>query len=293
MKVLVTGVFGFIGSKIAEELHKLGADVTGIDNFTTNTDKFYLESIRRVKRLTTVNSLPVSIESFCAVSSEEELKKFNVVIHCAAYARVQNSIDKDIPYYENNVGQTTRLLEKFDKCTNTRFIFLSSSSVVSDKELYPYSKSKKMAEEIVQSRKGSIVVRLFNVYGPDMPEYGVNSTLVGRLMYAIRNRFPIKLYGDGSIRRDFTHVDDVSRVIGELTVKGWGNTTLMDIGSGESVSIKEVMDVSGVKVNKQDSLPMESTVTKADTKVMKSCVINPPLQRVLQFIKAYRDQYSE
>lgn len=256
-KVIVTGSMGFVGLNLANRLHNKGYDVIGVDNLSTNTPEYYIEQFKRkewekqhIKKISDLHR-PI-------------FENVDTVYHLGAKARVQNSIDNSYEYMNNNIVSTafiTAMCHKY-KC---KLIFISSSSVSSENKLSPYSESKLICENIVRSLQGSKIIRLFNVYGYNMPEDGDNSTLVGRINKALKENTNITLYGNGEKKRDFTFV---SQVVDSLIKIGENKTfpfsEKIELGTGKPVSIIDVLKASKVKYNIEPDKDYESKETKAN-----------------------------
>jgi UDP-glucose 4-epimerase len=83
------------------------------------------------------------------------------------------------------------------------------------------------------------ILRCANVYGPGEPTHG-SQGLIGITRSAIRARRPVDVFGDGSTRRDFVHVDDVAGAVVALAARPDG-VRILNVGSGSSVSVHEVI----------------------------------------------------
>ena len=83
------------------------------------------------------------------------------------------------------------------------------------------------------------ILRCANVYGPGEPTHG-SQGLIGVTRSAIRAHRPVDVFGDGSTRRDFVHVDDVAGAVVALAARPDG-VRILNVGSGSSVSVHEVI----------------------------------------------------
>jgi UDP-glucuronate 4-epimerase len=226
MAVLVTGGAGFIGSHLIERL--LATDtsekVVCLDDF----NNFYDPALKRANaaRFAADPRVGVVEQSFCDLAAtrrvlvEHDVRR---IVHLGAYGGVRASIENPLIYEESNVRGTLALLEATRGRPIERFLLASSSSVygagatVPFREeaplgapMSPYAASKRAAELWVATWRQlyalpSVILRLFSVYGPRVrPDLAMhvfaNAIVSGR---------PIPLYGDGSVRRDFTHVSDI------------------------------------------------------------------------------------
>ena len=224
MKVLVTGGGGFIGSHLCETLVGLGRDVIALDNF----DPFYDEAIKRRNIAGCLEHNRFKLvegdirDRPCVESLLEEVRP-EIVVHLAAKAGVRPSIADPPGYQDVNVHGTVVLLEAAQKFSVKKFIFGSSSSVYGnnkkipfaetdnvDGPISPYAATKKAGELLCYTYHhlygiDTTCLRFFTVYGPrQRPDLAIHK--FARLIEADQ---PIPVFGDGSMMRDFTYIDDV------------------------------------------------------------------------------------
>lgn len=224
MKNLVTGAAGFIGSHLCERLIADGKDVIGLDNF----DPFYDSAIKKrnlsglleSKRFQFVEG---DIRDTGCVEGITGSNQIECVIHLAAKAGVRPSIVDPLGYMDVNLNGTAILLEAARKHGIRTFIFASSSSVYGnnkkvpfaetdnvDYPISPYAATKKAGELLCHTyshlyEMNINCLRLFTVYGPrQRPDLAIHK--FARLIEAGR---PIPVFGDGSMRRDFTYIEDI------------------------------------------------------------------------------------
>ena len=224
MKVLVTGAAGFIGSHLTERLIARGDEVVGLDNF----DTFYDPHVKRANiepalaggRFELVEG---DIRDGACVEGILAGGDIDVIVHLAAKAGVRPSIDDPVGYVDVNINGTVVMLEAARKAGTKRFVFASSSSVYGnnrkvpfaetdnvDYPISPYAATKKAGELICHTYShlygiGMTCLRFFTVYGPrQRPDLAIHK--FARLILAGK---PIPVFGDGSMRRDFTYIDDI------------------------------------------------------------------------------------
>ncbi len=224
MKILVTGAAGFIGSHLCERLLSQGRQVVGLDNF----DPFYDAAIKRrnLKQLLESESFELvegDIRDAGCVESVLAQGGFEVIVHLAAKAGVRPSIEDPVGYMDVNINGTMVMLEAARKYGIKKFIFASSSSVYGnnmkvpfcetdnvDYPISPYAATKKAGELICHTYShlygiGMTCLRFFTVYGPrQRPDLAIH-----KFARKIEAGEPIPVFGDGSMRRDFTYIDDV------------------------------------------------------------------------------------
>jgi len=222
MKVLLTGVAGFIGSHVAEELLLCGHRVVGLDSF----DPFYPRAVKE-KNLERVLADPSFAFIGADIRDREALgavpADIDAIVHLAALAGVRPSIQNPAAYMDVNVVGTGTLLDFARELGVRSFVFASSSSVYGERErgpfneddpvdhpISPYAATKKAGELIAHTYHhlfdlDVLCLRFFTVYGPrQRPDLAIHK--FARLMDAGR---PIPVYGDGSTQRDYTYVDDI------------------------------------------------------------------------------------
>jgi UDP-glucuronate 4-epimerase len=253
-RILVTGAAGFIGSHLCEALVGRGDEVVGLDNL----DQFYDPAIKR-RNLAALSGN----EAFEFVQGDirdralvERLLAggIEVVVHLAARAGVRPSIEQPLLYQDVNINGTMVLLEACRKLGVSRFIFSSSSSVYGNNEKVPFSESdnvdfpispyaatKKAGELICHCyhhlyRLDVTCLRFFTVYGPrQRPDLAIH-----KFAALIEAGKPIPVFGDGTMMRDFTYIDDiidgVVRAIDRC--KGFH---IYNLGESEPVSLADLI----------------------------------------------------
>jgi len=256
MTVLITGAAGFIGSHLAEKLLRDGHRVLGIDNF----DPFYDTAIKRqnaeiLASYQGFSLLEADIRDRAAVNSLMAQHP-NVVVHLAAKAGVRPSIEQPLEYVDVNLMGTTQLLDSMKEHGIKRMLFASSSSVYGNQVKVPFSESDDVGFPIspyaATKRSGELLchayhhlyamdiacMRFFTVYGPrQRPDLAIRKFTD----LAIRNQ-PIPLFGDGSSRRDYTFVDDITDGIRALLEKHLSGYGIFNLGCGSPVTLLEMVE---------------------------------------------------
>jgi UDP-glucuronate 4-epimerase len=220
---LVTGGAGFIGSHLVDCLLADEWITTVLDNF----DDFYDPLIKRAnieKHLTATNYRLVEADIRDAHALDVNLTgKFDVIIHLAGRAGVRPSIAEPDLYQDVNVHGTLNLLEFARKRGIGQFVFASSSSVYGINPTVPWSEENsvlrpispyaatKVAGELFGHAYSHLygmrflALRFFTVYGPKQrPDLAIH-----KFARQILEGRPITVFGDGSMRRDYTYVGDI------------------------------------------------------------------------------------
>lgn len=228
MKLLITGVAGFIGAHLAARLKNVpDTEIYGIDNLNT-----YYDPALKTARLDHLCPHITFYEADIADDGKlkDILRRVNpdVVVHLAAQAGVRHSFKQPMDYVNSNLVGHVSLLEATCATPSVRrLIYASSSSVYSGVNTSPFLESMllgtpkslyaatKVANEVLSDTYSSlnkldmIGLRFFTVYGPwgrpDMAYWiFAKSIIEGR---------EIKLFNHGDIRRDFTYIDDITGAI--------------------------------------------------------------------------------
>ncbi|MCK5895532.1 MAG: NAD-dependent epimerase [Cocleimonas sp.] len=227
MKVLVTGVAGFIGSAIAEALLQRGDEVIGIDNLNDYYDvslkKARLERITHTQKPIAFNFIKMDIANRNAMETLFTEEQFDAVINLAAQAGVRYSLENPLAYVESNITGFAHLLEGCRHHHVKHFVYASSSSIYGLNESMPfsvhdnvdhpvslYAASKKSGELMAHSYSHlyglpTTGLRFFTVYGPwSRPDMAML-----KFTHKIVAGEEIDVYNYGKHRRDFTYIDDI------------------------------------------------------------------------------------
>lgn len=220
-RVLLTGCAGFIGSHTTERLLAGGHTVRGVDMFTDNYDP----GLKRANLKVALTDPKFELLEVDLVEADpvELLGGIDVVLHLAGQPGVRASwADGFDIYVKRNIEATQRLLEAARGSSIERFAAASSSSVYGDAETYPtaetavpkpvspYGVTKLAAEHLCTlyaSNFGvpTVSLRYFTVFGPRQR----TDMALRRMIDSALNNRPFPLYGDGSVSRSFTYIDDV------------------------------------------------------------------------------------
>jgi UDP-glucuronate 4-epimerase len=225
MRLLVTGIAGFIGSHLTERLLARGHEVTGLDNF----DPFYDRRIKEAN-LAPLRALGdrvplVEGDILDAALLDRVLGagRFDAVVHLAALAGVGPSLGDPARYVRVNVEGTTLIADAMVRHGIRRLVFASSSSVYGantkvpfdeddrvDDPVSPYAASKRGAELSLRAAVYTTgidvaALRYFTVYGPrQRPDMAIH-----KFTRAIDRGEPVLLRGSGETSRDYTFIDDI------------------------------------------------------------------------------------
>ncbi len=223
-RILLTGGAGFIGSHVAEALIRRGTKLSIVDNL----DDFYARSRKQLNLQEILSTggydfFEADVRDMEALRKIAERVQPEIVIHLAARAGVRPSIAQPALYESVNVAGTVNLLEIAREFKVQRLIFGSSSSVYGISNAVPFSEddlktrpispyaATKLAAELMGYTYThlygltTLCLRFFTVYGPrQRPDLAIH-----KFTALIESGKPIPVYGDGSMGRDYTYVDDI------------------------------------------------------------------------------------
>ena len=295
MKALVTGAAGFIGSHFCERLLGDGWTVVGVDNF----DDFYDPQIKRRNIdscLKNKNFQLVEADIRDSGAMDKAISDgVEIIVHLAARAGVRPSIAQPLLYADVNVNGTMVLLEVAKKHKTGKFIFGSSSSVYGNNKkvpfserdsvdfpISPYAATKKAGELICHTYHHLYDIpvtclRLFTVYGPrQRPDLAIH-----KFARLIEQGKPIPVYGDGTMMRDFTYIDDIIDGVVAAMQKCSG-FNIYNLGESRPIAVNdlvtEIEKALGKKAVKEYLPPQPGDVerTYADvTKAVRELGYNP------------------
>lgn len=286
MSILVTGGAGFIGSHLIERLLAAGkSPVVCVDSF----NDYYDPRLKRANIQGFESDLRVAVVEADICQAEAMVRLFATqqitqVAHLGAYAGVRPSVADPFTYERNNVGGTLALLEAARRHPVERFLLVSSSTVygrgatspfVEDAPLgiplSPYGATKRAAELLGLTyfdlhRVPVVCLRPFSVYGPRLrPDLAV--AIFAKQIAAGQ---PVPLFGDGSIRRDFTHVDDIcTAMLAALDAAAVAGEAI-NLGHHSPIAMSDVIQTIAAaigrpaKIDYQPAKPEDMPLTYAD-----------------------------
>jgi UDP-glucuronate 4-epimerase len=260
MKILITGVAGFIGYHLAQRLLAEGHEIYGIDNLNDYYDIALKQA--RLNRLLPQPNFKFQHLDISDRSLIEELflaNKFDSVVHLAAQAGVRYSLHNPHAYVDSNVVGFTNILEGCRHSQIKHLVFASSSSVYGANTKIPFAVSDnvdrpislyaatKKANELMAHAYSHLYqipitgLRFFTVYGP----WGRPDMAYFKFVKAIIEDRAIDVYNFGKMKRDFTYIDDVIegvvRVINKPPINSSDRPAykLYNLGNNNPVELQE------------------------------------------------------
>ncbi|MFC5212805.1 UDP-glucose 4-epimerase GalE [Streptomyces coerulescens] len=265
MTWLITGGAGYIGAHVARAMTGAGEHVLVLDDLSAGYPARLPGDVTLVEGSSLDGDLLKRVFAEHAVTG---------VVHLAARKQVGESVAQPARYYRENVGGLTTLLEAVAESGIERFVFSSSAAVYGNPDVdlitedtpcapvNPYGETKLAGEWLVRAAGrahgiSTVCLRYFNVAGaaaPELADTGVFNIVPMVFDRLTRGEAP-RIFGDdyptpdGTCVRDYIHVADLAeahlaaaRRLGEPDA---GGDLTVNIGSGEGVSVRELITVIG------------------------------------------------
>ena len=331
MRILITGIAGFIGSELARNLDSNNQSIIGLDNFNdyydVNLKKARIDSL---KNNSSLEILEIDIVDKTKVEEIFEQFRPTHVIHLAAQAGVRYSIDNPQAYVDSNLVGFMNILEACRKYPVKHLIYASSSSVYGGNKVAPFSTdhnvdhpvslyaATKKANELMAHAYSHLYnipttgLRFFTVYGPwgrpDMAYFSFTKDII--------EGNPIKVYNHGQMERDFTYIDDIVEAIIKLIDmppvgnKDWDESKdsisesfapykIYNIGNNNPVSLMRFINAIEKAVGKEakkiymDMQPGDVLRTYADVSDLEKDIGFKPKTTIEEGIQKFVDWYKE
>jgi UDP-glucuronate 4-epimerase len=318
VKVLVTGVAGFIGMHCAERLAARGHEVIGLDNLNSYYSVELKEArLARLSDLAGVRTERLDLADAAALEQLVAASKPERVLHLAAQAGVRYSLENPAAYVQSNLVGFANLLEACRRHPPQHLVYASSSSVYGANHKLPWSETDDVDRPIslyaATKRSNELMahvyshlfgipttgLRYFTVYGPwgrpDMsPVLFAQAIMLGK---------PIRMFNHGDMQRDFTYIDDVVegtvRVLERIPSESppWA---LFNIGNHRPVALPDYIAALEAALGKKaltESAPMQPgdvQSTYADTERLSRATgfaPSTPLEQGLAEFAAWFKRY--
>lgn len=298
--ILVTGAAGFVGMHACVAFLERGYRVVGVDNLTP-----YYDVQLKHDRIAQIRSIGGDAFSFSNIdiadhSALRSVKpgSFKAIVHLAAQAGVRYSIEQPFAYAHSNLLGMTSVLELARHASPAHFVYASSSSVYGGNTKVPFSESdrvdrpvsfyaatKRANEAMAYSychlfRVPTTGLRFFTVYGP----WGRPDMAPWLFTDAILRGKPIKVFGQGELKRDFTYIDDIVEALVKVTesvpaLNSDGEPhALFNIGNNQPNTVNELIDAieratgRGAIRQPHPMPPGDVPITYADTDALRRAV---------------------
>ena len=257
---LVTGVAGFIGSNLLDELLRLGQSVVGLDDFSTGHQS-NLDDVLTAHPEAAGRFRMVVGDIRDARACRDACQSVEFVLHQAALGSVPRSVHDPVTSAQVNVDGFLQILVAARDAGVKRVVYASSSSVYGDstvlpqrenetgRPLSPYAATKacdEMFAGVFERTYGTstIGLRYFNVFGRRQDPEGPYAAVIPLWISKLLHGEPCSIFGDGETSRDFCHVANVveANILSALA-PGDAAGDVYNIACGESTSLNQLFRV--------------------------------------------------
>ena len=277
MRVIITGIAGFIGSHLAQELLKEDVEIIGIDNLSSGLES----NLKLLKELDKDNKITfhnIDIRDLDAMKDAVKDLKVDSVFHLAALVSVQESIDNPLKSGSINIAGTQNVLELARYCNAKRIMFSSSAAVYGDeptlpknensivKPISPYGMEKYVGEQYMKIYSDlygleAVVFRYFNVYGERQNPASDYSGVISIFNDRLKKNEGANIYGDGEQYRDFVYVKDVVKANILAMKKENLKYEVFCVGTGAKTTVNELYEALKNRYNSdKESTHLEARV---------------------------------
>ena len=282
MNILITGIAGFIGSKLAETLLEDKINVYGIDNLNSYySARLKKLRLNRLKKYNNFKFYKIDIKNKFIINKLKNLKKIDVIFHFAAQAGVRYTLSNPEKYFHDNIKSYFNILELAKQKKVKKLFFASSSSVYGDQNTYPLKEKIKLKEKNIYgfSKKINeissefysrifgfkiIGLRFFTVFG----EWGRPDMLIFKYLKMNLDKKKFFLNFNGKHYRDFTYIGDVVKILKKLLKSKFKkNYEIYNVCSNKP---KKIIDV----IKKINQLNINFKYTNSFSEELKKVEVN-------------------
>ena len=326
MKILITGVAGFIGSTLAEKLIERGDEVTGIDNLNNYYDvTLKMSRLQRLQDSNRFNFQKIDISDRLGIQNLFLETKIETVVNLAAQAGVRYSMENPFSYVDSNLVGFGNILEASRLAKTKHLVYASSSSVYGANSKLPFSEkdnvdhpislyaASKKANELMAHAYSHLYqipttgLRFFTVYGP----WGRPDMALFKFTKGILEGQAIPVFNKGQMVRDFTYIDDIvegvvrvidnpARIFKGENQPDRSNSApyrIYNIGNNQQVQLMDYISAIEKKLGKKailELLPMQDgdvPVTEADVQSLETVFHYRPRITVEEGVGRFVDWY--
>ncbi|WP_309676517.1 NAD-dependent epimerase/dehydratase family protein [Pseudomonas sp.] len=249
-RILVTGGAGFIGSHLVEALLESGYSVRVLDDLSSG--KLSNLPIDRCHLTLVVGDVAD------APTVERAMKDCCAVVHLAAVASVQASVDDPVATHQSNFVGTLNICEAMRQAGVRRVVYASSAAIYGNNgdglaitedtpknPLTPYAADKLASEHFLdfyrrQHGLEPVILRFFNIYGPRQDPSSPYSGVISIFSERAQKKLPITVYGDGEQTRDFVYVNDLVKVLVQAVGESKPCIEPVNVGFNRSTSVNDL-----------------------------------------------------
>ena len=254
LPILITGGAGFIGSNLVDVLIARGDSVRVLDNLSTGK-RSNLPADARVEL--------VVGDVADAQTVRQALQGCGAVVHLAAVASVQASVEDPVGTHQSNLVGTLNLCEAMREAGVRRVVFASSAAVygnngegqaidedVPKAPLTPYAADKLASEHYLdfyrrQHGLEPVIFRFFNIYGPRQDPSSPYSGVISIFTERAQKGLPIAVFGDGEQTRDFLYVGDLVELLVQALERTDAQEGAINVGLNRATSLNELLAAIG------------------------------------------------
>ena len=277
MNILVTGGAGAVGTNLIEELLKEGHKVTSWDNYSAGLEANHIEGC---------NYLRIDTREAAEAFSPD----FDLVYHLGEYSKVVPSFYEIDDAFDYNIEGSFALLEQCRKY-QTPIVYAGSSTRLSHPgELHsPYAFFKSTIAKLIQGYGEWYGLKFnicyfYNVYGPKTDTWSNEwQSVVNIFLKQKEVGKPLTITGDGTQRRDFTHVSDI--VQGLIKAGKEFHNSEFQLGTGVDYSILELADMFDSEVEFIPARPGDRPKGLADINQSREILGYEPKYNLKDYIK--------
>jgi UDP-glucose 4-epimerase len=254
LPILVTGGAGFIGSNLIDALVARDYPVRVLDNLSTG----------KRSNLPDDPSVELIVGDVAdAQTMRSAVQGCRAVVHLAAVASVQASVDDPVGTHQSNLVGTLNLCEAMRETGVRRVVFASSAAIYGNNgegqpidedtpkaPLTPYAADKLASEHYLdfyrrQHGLEPAVFRFFNIYGPRQDPSSPYSGVISIFTERAQKGLPIAVYGDGEQTRDFLYVGDLVELLLQALELPVVEVGAVNVGLNQATSLNQLLDAVG------------------------------------------------
>ena len=279
MKVLITGVAGFIGSHVATRFLTEGYNVIGVDDLSSGKIENVPSGVEFIKSNLADKASVEKLPSGCSL-----------ILHLAGQSSGEISFDDPILDLQKNTVSTLNLIQYGIRNNSTRIVYASSMSVYGEVENKPISEVHhpkplscygvgKLSSEgylkVFQNQLPFVALRMFNVYGPGQDLTNFRQGMVSIYLAQAINSGKIEVKGNLSRYRDFIFIEDVVETWFRSATYKSAENQIFNVGTGLKTTIGELLEiicksVQGADFFVQGSTPGDQNGIFADNSKLKN-----------------------
>jgi UDP-glucose 4-epimerase len=263
MKVLITGVAGFIGSHVAARFLFEGYHIIGVDDLSSGKIENVPSGVEFIKANLADKASVEKLPSGC-----------NLILHLAGQSSGEISFDDPILDLQKNTVSTLNLIHYGIRNNSTRIVYASSMSVYGEVENKPTGELQhpnplscygvgKLASEgylkVFQNQLPYVALRMFNVYGPGQDLTNFRQGMVSIYLAQAINSGKIEVKGNLSRYRDFIFIDDVVETWFRSATCKPAENQIFNVGTGLKTTIGELLEIICKSVPGSDFFVQGST----------------------------------